>query len=115
MGRLWLWLLLVAAVLLSTAPAEAADPRYCGPPERYESGRIKRSAAVLLEFKRLYPCDSTGLKAGPCPGWQIDHVIPLVCGGCDTVDNLQWLPLSIKTCAGEVCKDRWERRIYCLK
>ena len=48
--------------------------------------------------------------------WQVDHVIPLVCGGCDAVVNMQWLPAAIKTCAastGVPCKDRWEQKVYC--
>lgn len=108
-------LLLLVVALLSAAAVAADDPRYCGPPERYASGQIKRSDAVRREFRRLHPCDATGLTTGPCPGWQIDHVIPLACGGCDAVGNLQWLPLPIKTCAGSLCKDRWERRVYCPK
>jgi hypothetical protein len=103
--------LLLAAVVLS---ASAADPRYCGAPERTDEGRIARSRAVLAEFRRLYPCPSTGLIHGSCPGWAIDHVIPLACGGCDAVVNLQWLPLPIKSASGTLPKDRWERRIYCV-
>lgn len=103
-----LWILLLASV-----PAWAEDGRYCGPPERDADGVILRSAAVLREFQRLYPCPVTGSATGACPGWFKDHTIPLVCGGCDAVENLQWLPGEIKTCAGTVCKDRWERRVYC--
>ena len=81
------------------------ETRYCGEPKRTASGKIKRSAEVRREFERLYPLP---------PGydrskWQIDHVIPLVRGGCDAVRNMQWLPESIKTCAADYCKDRWER------
>lgn len=81
------------------------ETRYCGEPKRTASGKIKRSAEVRREFERLYPLP---------PGydrskWQIDHVIPLVRGGCDAVRNMQWLPESIKTCAADDCKDRWER------
>ena len=104
--------LLLAGAVLS---ASAADPRYCGAPERDDEGRIARSRVVLAEFRRLYPCPSTGLIYGSCPGWAIDHVIPLACGGCDAVANLQWLPLPIKSASGTLPKDRWERRIYCTQ
>ena len=55
----------------------------------------------------------TGSTTGACPSWAIDHVIPLACGGCDSIENLQWLKNSIKSCAGTECKDRWERKINC--
>lgn len=104
---------LLAFLLLVAPLALAQDPRYGGPPERDADGSIKRSRAVLREFQRIHPCPSTGLQSGACPGWFKDHVIPLVCGGLDSVENLQWLPGAIKTCAGTTCKDRWERRVYC--
>jgi hypothetical protein len=37
-----------------------------------------------------HPCPSTGLPSGACPGYRKDHVVPLACGGPDTVANLQW-------------------------
>lgn len=100
-------------ILLASLPALAQDPRYCGPPARDADGTILRSRAVLREFQRIHPCPSTGLQSGACPGWFKDHIVPLVCGGCDLPLNLQWLPGEIKTCAGTKCKDRWERRVYC--
>lgn len=53
----------------------------------------KRSARVRAEFQRLQPCPSTGQRAGPCPDYIADHVIPLCAGGRDTVGNLQWQPI----------------------
>ncbi|WP_290964148.1 HNH endonuclease signature motif containing protein [Hydrogenophaga sp.] len=104
---------LLVFLLLVASLALAQDPRYGGPPERDADGNIKRSRAVLREFQRIHPCPSTGLQSGSCPGWFKDHVIPLVCGGADSIVNLQWMPGEIKTCAGTTCKDRWERRVYC--
>ena len=66
---------------------------------------IKRSYKVRKEFERLYPLPTVYNR----DDWQIDHVIPLAIGGCDSVSNMQWLPRSIKTCANNYCKDRWER------
>lgn len=91
------------------------DPRYCGPAFRDENGRIMRSQQVLADFQRAHPCPSTGKTTGACPGWAKDHVIPLVCGGCDAVSNLQWLPNQIKSASGPLPKDRWEQRVYCLR
>lgn len=28
------------------------------------------------------------------PGWQIDHVTPLKCGGADDATNMQWLTIA---------------------
>lgn len=110
----------VALALLSAqvyAQASAPmDPRYCvTAPVRASDGRIARSKAVLREFKALHPCPSTGSSTGTCPGWAIDHVVPLDCGGCDAVVNLQWLPNEIKSASGPSPKDRWERIVYCRK
>lgn len=91
----------------------SADARVCGEPKRYANGKIVRSSAVLAEFQGIHPCPSTGLRSGSCPGWSKDHVIPLACHGCDSVENMQWLKNTIKSCVGTECKDRWERKINC--
>lgn len=109
---------LVLALLLAATGAWAhpvdpfAEVRYCGAPERDAAGKIKRSQAVLRAFQRIYPCPSTGLKTGACPGWAINHTIPLACGGCDSLANLDWMPDRIKSCAEPWCRDRWERQVY---
>lgn len=61
----------------------------------------KRSADVVAAFRRIHPCPTTGLSSGSCPEWSINHVIPLVVDGCDSVSNLQWLPNEIKSCVGD--------------
>jgi len=114
-------LLVIAVVcflsgISSTAfSTEIDETRYCGEPKRDASGAIYRSYRVYSAFRKLYPCPSTGLTSGACPGWQVDHVLPLASCGCDSVSNAQWLPVQIKTCAGEYCKDRWERSVYQCK
>lgn len=108
MKKLFLGLLIAVPLI-----GAASDPRYCGPPERDANGRIKRSSYEVYKFKKLYPCPVTGQTSGACPDWSVDHPIPLVCGGCDTVGNMQWLPNAIKSAAGTLPKDRWEQRVYC--
>jgi len=102
----------LALILLLLAPiqslAHTVDDRYCGKPERWANGTIKRSQALLNEFRAMYPLPREFNQKK----WQIDHVIPLVSGGCDSIINLQWLPKTIKTCSGTQCKDRWERDLY---
>ena len=100
-------------VLLLASSAALADMRMCHDIQRDADGRISRSAAVVDAFQREHPCPSTGKASGPCKGWAVDHVIPLACGGCDSLENMQWLKNTIKSCKGRECKDRWERKVYC--
>lgn len=54
------------------------------------SAKIKRSHAARREFIKLNPCPSTGKTGGRCPGYVIDHIVPLKRGGPDTPSNMQW-------------------------
>ena len=56
--------------------------------------REHRSHAVTREFQREHPCPSTGRTIGACPGYWKDHIVPLACGGPDTVANLQWQTIA---------------------
>lgn len=98
---------------LSASVHAQTDLRICGEPKRDSDGTISRSTTVLKHYQKIHPCSSTGLTTEKCPGWSLDHVIPLACGGCDSIENLQWLKNTIKSCAGTECKDRWERKINC--
>jgi hypothetical protein len=106
-------LLAMAAAFANVDPA-TQELRYCGAPKRDVGGNIVRSSAVTAAFQKAHPCPSTGKTTGACQDWSIDHVIPLACGGCDAVSNMQWLHNSIKSAAGTVSflpKDRFERKI----
>lgn len=70
------WCLVVALSL--AAPAVMAGPR---------------SPAARAEFVKANPCPATG-KRGACPGWEVDHVVPLKCDGPDTPANMQWLTVE---------------------
>lgn len=113
---------MLAIVLLLSAQGAFAgqldnhfvDVRYCGyPVKRDADGRIARRADVLRAFRSIHPCPSTGSKRGECPGWAMNHTIPLACGGCDSVSNLSWVPLVLKSGPGHLPIDRWERKVYC--
>lgn len=109
----------ISVVLLSVAPAanaksggsrsgHDADHTSSGHQkaqavQRNAHGKIARSPRARAEFKRLEPCPSTGRPSGGCPGYVIDHVIPLKRGGADRPFNMQW---QSKAEARE--KDRWE-------
>ena len=86
-----------------------ADPRYCNcEPKRNAEGKIMRSVTERKRFEALYPLPTQYNRAD----WHVDHIIPLANGGVDKIINMQWLPKNIKTCAGDWCKDRWERELY---
>lgn len=58
------------------------------------NARIPRSQTARHEFVRQQACPATGVHRLPCPGWQIDHVMPLKCKGPDTPANMQWLTVD---------------------
>ena len=71
---------------------------------RNKHGHIKRSSAAKHAFERQHPCPSTGKTSGRCPGYVVDHVRPLECGGADAPSNMQW-----QTVAEGKAKDKTER------
>jgi len=71
----------VAILVLTLSTAHAAD-------------RIERSAAEIRAFRAENPCPATGRRAGACPGWQVDHSIPLCAGGEDKHTNMAWLSVE---------------------
>jgi hypothetical protein len=77
-------------LLASIAPSSAA--------------RQHRSHAARLAFERSHPCPSTGRHRGRCPGYVVDHIKPLSCGGADAPVNMQW-----QTIEDAKRKDKWER------
>jgi len=64
-----------------------------------------RSPTARNEFQRTHPCPITQWSTGVCPGYIVDHVIPLDCGGRDDPSNMQW-----QTVPDAREKDKIERR-----
>lgn len=98
-----------------TAPTAHSAKPICAPLARLAAGLFcialalpvgARDSRVPREFKRLHVCPATDLPRGPCPGWIIDHIIPLCAGGPDRIDNLQW-----QMTADAKAKDREEARL----
>jgi hypothetical protein len=83
-----LWALLPMAFLMPISAAADSAP----------------SRQALAAFRLAEPCPANGLTRGTCPGYVIDHVVALVCGGPDEASNMQW-----QTTAEAKAKDRWER------
>ena len=67
--------------------------------------KTPRNPAKVREFRSLHPCPATLEETGPCPGWVVDHINPLACGGVDYYTNMQW-----QTVADAKAKDRVELR-----
>ena len=65
-----------------------------------ESACAKRHASTRRAFMR-----QTGYPNGRV-GYIVDHIIPLACGGPDSVQNMQW-----QTIAAAKEKDKWERKL----
>lgn len=55
------------------------------------SAAISRDRNQVNAFKRANPCPITGKATGACRGWEVDHRVPLKCGGADHPSNMQWL------------------------
>jgi hypothetical protein len=86
----------------ASKPAKASKPRAARKARasvpRDAKGRIQRSDAARHSFARR-----TGYPNGR-PGYVIDHIVPLACGGADAPSNMQW-----QTIAEAKAKDRTER------
>lgn len=51
----------------------------------------QRNPKARRSFHYSNPCPSTGKNSGACPGFEVDHIRPLKCGGKDSPENMQWL------------------------
>src|SRR5437660_1052866 len=109
---LWPFILVGAFLLLTSCAHELAGtggsgpsdtgiavqplltPRATGCKPHREGGTISRSKVTIAHFKASHICPSTGKKdaRASCPGYKVDHIWPLVAGGCDVVENLQYQP-----------------------
>src|SRR5262245_10518295 len=76
---------------LGLPPTSTLLPSFTSPlVPRDSSGHIARSRSARDAFERSHPCPATGRAYGSCPGYVVDHVIPLKRGGPDAPSNMQW-------------------------
>jgi hypothetical protein len=98
-------LVMAAALFTATALLDARSGGHSsGHSTHSTSAHAHRSREARAEFMRQHPCPSTGKGSGACPGYVVDHVKPLACGGADAPSNMQW-----QTIAEGKAKDKWER------
>ena len=64
----------------------------------------QRNAAQRAAFVKAHHCPSTGRARGRCPGYVVDHIVPVCAGGPDHPSNMQW-----QTVEEAKIKDREER------
>lgn len=55
---------------------------------------LPRSGAEVRAFRATHACPATARHRGPCPGFQVDHTIPLCAGGLDRRENMKWLSVE---------------------
>lgn len=70
-------------------------------------GKTPRGWRAPMEFKNTVPCPSTGTVGLPCPGYVMDHIIPLACDGPDTPENLQWQRIEDAKAKDKVERECW--------
>lgn len=73
-----------------------------------------RDHRALRAFRLDNPCPTTGQVKGACPGWVVDHIVPLCAGGADKPINMQWQAKAIakEKDADELRLCRWIREAY---
>lgn len=83
----------------SSASYSHTHRRTASAAKRDRHGRIQRSQSAKRDFER-----QTGFPHGR-PGYVVDHIVPLACGGADSPSNMQW-----QTIGDAKAKDRWDER-----
>lgn len=59
-------------------------------------------------FERLYHCPRTGKIRGACPGYIIDHVVPLCAGGAyDPLNTQMWRNQDFALRTGDVLEQTY--------
>ena len=77
-----------ASAAFVIATVAAATSVVAAPPSKER--RTLRTLTPRAEFVQLNPCPANGRAVAACPGYIIEHAIPLCAGGRDTADNLVW-------------------------
>src|SRR3989442_9337937 len=81
----------------AASSSSSTHPKCCKTCPRDAHGRLLRNPAARAQFLR-----QTGYSHGR-PGYVVDHIVPLECGGADSPSNMQW-----QTIAEAKAKDKTE-------
>ena len=84
---------------VSPAGPRSVEQTSASTQRRDAKGRFVRSETVKRDFMRM-----TRFPKGR-PGYIVDHIIPLACGGLDATSNMQW-----QSVAAAKAKDATERQ-----
>ena len=76
----------------------------------FGSAAYARDHAEYSAFRKSAPCPSTSKTTGPCPGWVVDHIVPLCWGGADAPGNMAWEQVR-----QSYLKDKFEREACAMK
>lgn len=49
-----------------------------------------RDPAQVRAFRKANACPATTKTDGACPGWVVNHIVPLCFGGKDEPANMEW-------------------------
>jgi hypothetical protein len=84
----------IAVALLIFWPFFITSAAICKPP-RDAHGKILRSQAQVVKFKRTHVCPSSGLKtAASCKGYVVNHIKPLCACGADVPSNMEYQSIA---------------------
>ena len=53
-----------------------------------------RDRTQVYKFRATHPCPANGSLHGACPGYVVDHIIALECGGRDIPQNMQFQTIA---------------------
>ena len=70
----------------------------------------ERDPKQVAAFRKINACPATKKNSGACPGWVVDHVVPLCWGGDDSPVNMQWQETKVS-----YKKDVFEREACAMK
>jgi hypothetical protein len=65
-----------------------------------------RHTAQANAFRKANACPVTNKIQARCPGWVVNHIEPLACGGTDVPANMEW-----EQRAPSYKRDAFERRV----
>ena len=94
--------LVVVLLILFTGDGMGGDAGKVAGPDR--------ETKVVREFRKSVPCPSTGHTDGACPGYVVDHPVPLCWGGPDAITNMAWQEQRLS-----YMKDVFEREACAMK